>query len=93
MTTPLPQNQARSAAAGPPPAVPTHSRPRRAVLDLLALEALALEEAFYHQGQLDKRRWLALVRLFEIDNRPYRAARTRQRLAVFLAHKAVDRTR
>lgn len=50
-------------------------------IDHLQYEAVALEDAFYHEHHLDPAEWHALSQKFERANRPYRAAYTLEKLA------------
>jgi hypothetical protein len=50
-------------------------------IDHLQCEAVALEDAFYHEQFLDPAEWHALAKKFERANRPYRAAYTLEKLA------------
>ena len=49
-------------------------------IDLLAVEALALEDAFYAEDRLDPAAWDHLAAQFDRIGRPYRADHTRTKL-------------
>ena len=49
-------------------------------VDRLLLEAQALEDAFYHQGQLDPQAWRSLSARFERCGRHFRAEYTLEKL-------------
>jgi hypothetical protein len=53
--------------------------PERA-MDRLALEAQALEDAFYHEGRLEPAKWQALSEKFERCGRHFRAEYTLEKL-------------
>ncbi len=52
--------------------------------DRLTRQAVELEEAFYRRGELDASAWERLAEQFDYWNRPERAARTRERLRMYL---------